>query len=894
MSSNFSNFGKCDSDDDIENNDIMIIDYEEFSGSVLKTNNSLPNFLQKNKNQENNSLSNLNQKTQPLTINNSNDNPTNKRPLQLDESSSPPESFVAQSSVDFQEHINKRHILFHRNTTLKKTANYDDVDNSTMRQLPSQTLPTVPTQTTIMRPILPKPIPVSSFSMLTSSTSTSSSPSITNQTISTPNVQTTTTPEPMPMSGSTRSTGSASEIPISVAHNYKNKGSLTKNNTNAFKFNLLRDKRRNVRKPVGNPISVPVNTPEGIKRVFLNNNKEDTTYKDVTHKDSTTCQLPSQTLPTVSTQTPIIRPILPKPIPASSLLMVASLTSTSSLSITNQTISTPNVQITTTPESMPISKSTKSTGSAPEIPISVAHNYKNKGSLAENNINAFKFNLVRDKRRNLRKPAGNPISVPVNTPEGIKRVFLNNNKEDTTYKDATHKDSTTCQLPSQTPPTVPTQTPIIRPILPKPIPASSSPMVASSASTSPNSVALNNYNYNKGSLEKNNINAFKFNLVRNKHCNVRKPAGNSMSVPVNTPEGIKKDFLNDHKEDTTHKDAALKDIAHKDITCKDTTRKNVAHKDTIYKDLTYVEITCENRTCEGIICEDITHQDIDTTYENIIDLEDTTHKDTNHFHFLQLNGEIPSLLNSEKIKLKNLDYIVVLDMRDLNDLHSYEILKKFGVDETSVNNKIGSAFCLLENKKLVINSTDNGCLALWNISNSQQGLESQIPQIIINVFNEDYMTNKITSCDSRDDGTSVISSTSGKGQLIICDYKITSCHYNPYVETSLLTAGVDGTIKWWDTRKLKGILNNLPYPLHTFKKHIGGVNKVSWSPHIKSIFASCSDDNTVIIWNSENIDKEELGMCFTHKGHRTIASVSSSSEVNVGLLQVWSPYLPLL
>ncbi|CAJ0641699.1 19_t:CDS:10, partial [Entrophospora sp. SA101] len=295
----------------------------------------------------------------------------------------------------------------------------------------------------------------------------------------------------------------------------------------------------------------------------------------------------------------------------------------------------------------------------------------------------------------------------------------------------------------------------------------------------------------------------------------------------------------------------------------DTTRKNVAHKDTIYKDLTYVEITCENRTCEGIICEDITHQDIDTTYENIIDLEDTTHKDT-------------------------------MDMRDLNDLHSYEILKKFGVDETSVNNKIGSAFCLLENKKLVINSTDNGCLALWNISNSQQGLESQIPQIIINVFNEDYMTNKITSCDSRDDGTSVISSTSGKGQLIICDYKITSCHYNPYVETSLLTAGVDGTIKWWDTRKLKGILNNLPYPLHTFKKHIGGVNKVSWSPHIKSIFASCSDDNTVIIWNSENIDKEELGMCFTHKGHRTIASVSSSSEVNVGLLQVWSPYLPLL
>ncbi|CAJ0769051.1 6508_t:CDS:2, partial [Entrophospora sp. SA101] len=91
-----------------------------------------------------------------------------------------------------------------------------------------------------------------------------------------------------------------------------------------------------------------------------------------------------------------------------------------------------------------------------------------------------------------------------------------------------------------------------------------------------------------------------------------------------------------------------------------------------------------------------------------------------------------------------------------------------------------------------------------------------------------------------------------------------------------------------------------PSPLHTFKKHIDTVNKVSWSPHIKSLFASCSDDKSVIIWNSVNI-KEDNGIHFTHNLHRskvvdfawhpnpdydrTIASISSGSETTSGLLQ---------
>nr|CAG8562825.1 3815_t:CDS:10 [Entrophospora candida] len=275
-----------------------------------------------------------------------------------------------------------------------------------------------------------------------------------------------------------------------------------------------------------------------------------------------------------------------------------------------------------------------------------------------------------------------------------------------------------------------------------------------------------------------------------------------------------------------------------------------------------------------------------------------------------ITREKPSIHQAKHIEnnqiIANTDkYIYLVDMKDPKDPQSYEILNKFGVDEASDNYKFGPAF------------SDNGYLALWEISDNQKNSGVQKPKIIMNIFNEnEYTTNKITSCDSRDDGSSVICSTSDKGHLIICDYKskrsiidkinnahigsVTSCHYDPYVENFLLTSGADGAIKWWDTRKLKGIINNLPSPLHTFKKHIDTVNKVSWSPHIKSLFASCSDDKSVIIWNSVNI-KEDNGIHFTHNLHRskvvdfawhpnpdydrTIASISSGSETTSGLLQ---------
>jgi len=223
---------------------------------------------------------------------------------------------------------------------------------------------------------------------------------------------------------------------------------------------------------------------------------------------------------------------------------------------------------------------------------------------------------------------------------------------------------------------------------------------------------------------------------------------------------------------------------------------------------------------------------------------------------------------------------------------------------------------------------ENGYLALWNLADYQTGSNQRtlMPGNKNQIIKDS--TNKITSCDCKEDSTNV-SCTSSQGNVIIWDYRTdriaqnvekahktaaTSCHMNPHKEHSLLTSSADGIIEWWDTRKMKDVFNSNPTSLSTFKQHQGSVNKVAWSPHNSELFASCSDDCSVIIWNTEVInenknDKQE-GAKFKHTGHRqkvldiawhpdpefskTIASVSPfasySSDCGVaGLLQVWRP-----
>ncbi|PKC06620.1 WD40 repeat-like protein [Rhizophagus irregularis] len=121
---------------------------------------------------------------------------------------------------------------------------------------------------------------------------------------------------------------------------------------------------------------------------------------------------------------------------------------------------------------------------------------------------------------------------------------------------------------------------------------------------------------------------------------------------------------------------------------------------------------------------------------------------------------------------------------------------------------------------------------------------------------------------------------------------------NPHKEHYLLTSSADGIIEWWDTRKMKNVFKNSePSPLSTFKQHQSSVNKVSWSPHNNELFASCSDDCSVIIWNTEarnlsiRVTVLDIAWHPDPEFSKTIASVSPfvSHHGVSGLLQVWRP-----
>ncbi|RGB24458.1 WD40-repeat-containing domain protein [Rhizophagus diaphanus] len=312
------------------------------------------------------------------------------------------------------------------------------------------------------------------------------------------------------------------------------------------------------------------------------------------------------------------------------------------------------------------------------------------------------------------------------------------------------------------------------------------------------------------------------------------------------------------------------------------------------------------------------------------------HCDNINFYQRILHHEIGSLqqarlLTSQKVVTSGKQFIYVWDLKNTlvhseNERPAAQI--KLALDDSS-SSIIGPALCVAKNKQIVVNGSGNGYLALWNLADYQTGSNQRalMPRNKNKIIEDP--TNKILSCDCKEDSTN-ISCTSSRGNVIIWDYRTNkiaqnvekahktaamSCHMNPHKEHYLLTSSADGIIEWWDTRKMKNVFKNSePSSLSTFKQHQSSVNKVSWSPHNNELFASCSDDCSVIIWNTEGINKnnndKQEGAKFKHTGHRqkvldiawhpdpefskTIASVSpfvshSSDHGVSGLLQVWRP-----
>jgi len=74
------------------------------------------------------------------------------------------------------------------------------------------------------------------------------------------------------------------------------------------------------------------------------------------------------------------------------------------------------------------------------------------------------------------------------------------------------------------------------------------------------------------------------------------------------------------------------------------------------------------------------------------------------------------------------------------------------------------------------------------------------------------------------------------------DFEILSCDWNKYDDCILATSSVDKTVKVWDVRSYR-------VPLAVLNGHGYAVRKVKFSPHRRSLIASCSYDMSVCLWD---------------------------------------------
>ncbi|CAG8616420.1 11214_t:CDS:10 [Paraglomus occultum] len=222
----------------------------------------------------------------------------------------------------------------------------------------------------------------------------------------------------------------------------------------------------------------------------------------------------------------------------------------------------------------------------------------------------------------------------------------------------------------------------------------------------------------------------------------------------------------------------------------------------------------------------------------------------------------------------------------------------------------------------VINGDANGYVNIWDVGAIQTYLNTKTGSLLpAHKMSVTKPGEKILSVAAQYDNSALnVYCTTDAGRLIACDPRksgspastidsahnsaITTSAYHPTNAQLLLSGSSDGTVKWWDTRKMVSLYNKSPIPMGTLKVHTDRVNKVEWSPHHPYVFASCSDDKSVVICNCERVVHDlNNDYTFRHVGHKekvtdiswhpakhhqyTIGSVSPGSAENPGMIQVW-------
>jgi histone-binding protein RBBP4 len=216
----------------------------------------------------------------------------------------------------------------------------------------------------------------------------------------------------------------------------------------------------------------------------------------------------------------------------------------------------------------------------------------------------------------------------------------------------------------------------------------------------------------------------------------------------------------------------------------------------------------------------------------------------------------------------------------------------------------------------LLTSADDGLVAAWNINSATKDIRAIQPITLYNfhgsVVNDvQYhplhsslfasVSDDRTVCvaDTRNN-TKTAANKSKPNQIFRDNSEINCLAFNSYQEYVFLTGSQDGSIKLYDLRSAKAALHHMNY-------HKESILNLATSPHSCDVFAACSSDRRVSVWDlsrlGASLSEEERAegppeLLFVHGGHTDSVSdmawnysadenwmVASVADDNI--LQVW-------
>ncbi len=209
----------------------------------------------------------------------------------------------------------------------------------------------------------------------------------------------------------------------------------------------------------------------------------------------------------------------------------------------------------------------------------------------------------------------------------------------------------------------------------------------------------------------------------------------------------------------------------------------------------------------------------------------------------------------------------------------------------------------LMDKGLLLSSSNDGTVCLWDINGVPQG-----PECTLNASHiYKSHTSVVEDVSWHPSHRYLFSSVGDDRKIIVWDTRnnqttnaatdahsdnINSVAFSPHSDFLFATASADLRVKVWDLRML-----STGKSLHTFTGHTDEIFTVKWSPHDGGLIASSGCDGFVNIWDMGRIGTTEDELVFRHGGHQGKVSDicwSASDDgalVSVGednTLQIWN------